>query len=113
MFAQFIEKLVRHEDLTTSEAAAAMREVMEGRAAPAALAGLLMALAMKGERPEEIVGFARTMREHAVKLTTPAGEVFDTCGTGGDRSGTSLDARCRAATSRRGPSAGRVRLRTG
>lgn len=88
MFAQLIEKLVRHEDLTTSEAAAAMREVMEGRAAPGALAGLLMALAMKGERPEEIVGFARTMREHAVKLTTPAGEVFDTCGTGGDRSGT-------------------------
>jgi anthranilate phosphoribosyltransferase len=43
---------------------------------------------MKGERPPEIVGFARTMREHAVKLAAPAGEVFDTCGTGGDRSGT-------------------------
>ena len=43
---------------------------------------------MKGERPAEIVGFARTMREHAVTLTAPAGDVFDTCGTGGDRSGT-------------------------
>jgi anthranilate phosphoribosyltransferase len=43
---------------------------------------------MKGERPAEIVGFARTMREHAVKLSAPAGDVFDTCGTGGDRSGT-------------------------
>ena len=43
---------------------------------------------MKGERPAEIVGFARTMREHAVKLAAPPGEVFDTCGTGGDRSGT-------------------------
>ena len=36
-----------------------MREVMEGRAAPAALAALLSALVMKGERPAEIVGFAR------------------------------------------------------
>jgi anthranilate phosphoribosyltransferase len=88
MFPQLIEKLVRHEDLTTDEAAQAMREVMEGRAAPSALAGLLAALVMKGERPEEIVGLARTMREHAVPLTTPPGDVFDTCGTGGDRSGT-------------------------
>ena len=88
MFAALIEKLVRHEDLTTEEAARAMREVMEGRAAPSALAGLLAALVMKGERPEEIAGLAQTMREHAVALTTPPGEVFDTCGTGGDRSGT-------------------------
>ena len=88
MFSALIEKLVRHEDLTADESAAAMEEVMEGRATPAALAGLLSALAMKGERPTEIVGFARTMRAHAIKLSAPAGEVFDTCGTGGDRSGT-------------------------
>jgi anthranilate phosphoribosyltransferase len=83
-----LEKLARHEDLTADEAAAAMREVMDGRAAPAQLAALLAALVMKGERPAEIVGFARTMREHAVKLTDPPDDVFDTCGTGGDRSGT-------------------------
>ena len=88
MLAALIEKLIRHEDLTADEAAAAMQEVMDGRASPAALAGLLSALAMKGERPAEIVGFARTMRANAVKLAAPAGEVFDTCGTGGDRSGT-------------------------
>jgi anthranilate phosphoribosyltransferase len=88
MFPALIEKLVRHEDLTTDEAGYAMREVMEGRASPAALAGLLAALVMKGERPEEIAGLARTMREHAVALTAPPGEVFDTCGTGGDRAGT-------------------------
>ena len=88
MLTALIEKLVRHEDLTTEEASAVMHEVMEGRAAPTALAGILAALAMKGERPAEIVGFARTMRAHAMKLKTPAGEVFDTCGTGGDRSGT-------------------------
>jgi anthranilate phosphoribosyltransferase len=83
-----LEKLVRRDDLTADEAAAVMHEVMEGRAAPAALAGLLTALVMKGERPAEIVGFARAMREHAVKLSAPVAEVFDTCGTGGDRSGT-------------------------
>jgi anthranilate phosphoribosyltransferase len=88
MLTALIEKLVRHEDLTADEASAAMEEVMSGRATPASLAGLLSALVMKGERPTEIVGFARTMRAHSVKLAAPAGEVFDTCGTGGDRSGT-------------------------
>ncbi len=88
MLTPLIEKLFRHEDLTADEAAAAMDDVMSGRATPAAMAGFLTALAMKGERPAEIVGFARTMRAHTVKLSAPAGEVFDTCGTGGDRSGT-------------------------
>jgi anthranilate phosphoribosyltransferase len=88
MFVALIEKLIRREDLTADEASAAMREVMEGRAPSAQLAALLTALVMKGERPVEIVGLARTRREHAVPLTVPAGEVFDTCGTGGDGSGT-------------------------
>lgn len=88
MFALLIEKLLRHEDLSQEEAGAAMREVMEGHASSSALAGLLTALVMKGERPSEIVGFARVMREHAVKLTEPPMDAFDTCGTGGDRSGT-------------------------
>ena len=88
MFTELLEKVVRREDLTAEEAAGAMREVMEGRAAPASLAALLSALVMKGERPSEIVGFARTMREHAVTMSAPVGDVFDTCGTGGDRSGT-------------------------
>jgi anthranilate phosphoribosyltransferase len=88
MLTPLLEKVMRHEDLTADEAAAAMREVMAGRASAASLAGLLSALAMKGERPAEIVGFAQTMRVHAVPLAAPAGDVFDTCGTGGDRSGT-------------------------
>jgi anthranilate phosphoribosyltransferase len=88
MFTDLLEKLVRHEDLTADEAAAAMHEVMEGRAAPAALGALLTALVMKGERPAEIVGFARSMRAHSIGLSSPIDGVFDTCGTGGDRSGT-------------------------
>jgi anthranilate phosphoribosyltransferase len=88
MLTPIIEKLVRYEDLTTDEATDVMRAVMDGRVAPAALAALLSAMRMKGERPSELVGFARAMREHSVKLAGPAGEVCDTCGTGGDRSGT-------------------------
>ncbi len=87
-FTPLIERIVRHEDLTADEAAGAMHEVMEGRATPSSLASLLTALVMKGERPAEIVGFARAMRAHAVTLSAPIPEVFDTCGTGGDRSGT-------------------------
>jgi anthranilate phosphoribosyltransferase len=96
MFPELIEKLTRHEDLTSDEAAAAMAEVMEGRAAPAQLAGLLIGLAMKGERPEEIVGLARTMRAHAVQTSNRFDRVFDTCGTGGDRSGTFNISSCAA-----------------
>jgi anthranilate phosphoribosyltransferase len=88
MFSTLIEKLGRREDLTTNEAAHAMAVIMRGEAAPAQVAGLLIGLAMKGERPSELVGFATTMREEAVKLGEPLRDVFDTCGTGGDRSGT-------------------------
>jgi len=88
MFATLIEKLQRRQDLTVDEAAAAMDEIMEGRAQPAQIAGLLIALAMKGERPSEVVGLARTMRAKAAPLSQVFGDVFDTCGTGGDRAHT-------------------------
>lgn len=88
MFSSLIEKVGRRDDLTTDEAADAMAVIMRGEATPAQIAGLLIGLSMKGERPSELVGFARTMRTEAVKLATPPGEVFDTCGTGGDRSAT-------------------------
>ena len=96
MFAQLIDKLTSHEDLTPEEAAAAMGEVMEGRATPAQLAGLLIGLAMKGERPTEIVGLAKAMRSHAVQVSRHDDRVFDTCGTGGDRSGTFNISSCTA-----------------
>lgn len=88
MFPGLIDKLYRRQDLTVAEAEAAMSEVMEGRATPAQIAGLLVGLAMKGERPDEIVGLARTMRAHAVKPARQPDGTFDTCGTGGDGSHT-------------------------
>ncbi|HXW03804.1 MAG TPA: anthranilate phosphoribosyltransferase [Vicinamibacterales bacterium] len=88
MFAPLIDKLQRRQDLSVEEAAGAMAEIMEGRAQPAHIAGLLVALSMKGERPGEIVGLARAMRARAVKLSRSFDDVFDTCGTGGDRAHT-------------------------
>lgn len=88
MLAPLVQKLVAHQDLSADEAGSAMAHIMSGEAPPVLVAGFLVALAMKGERPDEIVGLARTMRRQAVPFDTGGREVFDTCGTGGDRSGT-------------------------
>lgn len=83
-----LEKLMRRENLSVDEAADAMGAIMSGSATPAQIGALLVGLTMKGERPAEIVGLARTMRANAVPLSRTFDDVFDTCGTGGDRSGT-------------------------
>lgn len=88
MIAPLLEKLQRHDALTTEEAADAMAAIMRGDVTPAQIAGLLMALRSKGERPEELVGLARAMRQAAVTLPQAFSDVFDTCGTGGDNLGT-------------------------
>ncbi|HKW01292.1 MAG TPA: anthranilate phosphoribosyltransferase [Vicinamibacterales bacterium] len=84
MFPELLEKLRRHEDLTTEEAARAMGAIMDGQAQPSQIAALLVGLTLKGERPTEVVGFATAMRQRATPLPAPVGAVFDTCGTGGD-----------------------------
>lgn len=96
MFPALIEKLLRRDDLTSDEAESAMAAIMSGRVSDAEIAGFLVGLAMKGERVSEIVGLARTMRAHAVRLSRRYDRVFDTCGTGGDRSGTFNISSCAA-----------------
>src|SRR4051794_11170332 len=86
--SELLEKLMRRENLSTDESSAAMAAIMSGEATSAQIASLLIGLTMKGERPMEIVGLAKTMRANAVKLSKRFDDVFDTCGTGGDRSGT-------------------------
>ena len=88
MFSTLIDTLRRRQDLSVEESAAVMEEIMAGRATPAQIAGLLIALSMKGERPAEIVGLARTMRANAVQLSREREDLFDTCGTGGDGAST-------------------------
>jgi anthranilate phosphoribosyltransferase len=88
MLRDLLQKVMNKEDLTAAEAARAMDDIVEGRVAPAQVAGLLVGLAMKGERPTEIVGLARSMRSRAVAIEAPAGGTVDLCGTGGDAAGT-------------------------
>src|ERR1035437_81648 len=76
------------ESLCATEMEAVFRQLMEGAATPAQIAGLLVALRMKGETVEEITGAVRAMRAHAAQVHPRAAVVVDTCGTGGDRRGT-------------------------
>jgi len=74
-------------DLSEDRAAAVMAEIMDGEATPAQIGAFMTALRIKGETVDEIAGMARVMREHALRVTH-SGRLIDTCGTGGDGSGT-------------------------
>jgi anthranilate phosphoribosyltransferase len=93
MIKEAIGKVVAHIDLSEAEMVAAMNEIMSGAATTAQIGSFITGLRMKGETVEEITGAARVMREKSTKIytgvDTRAGEVLvDTCGTGGDSSGT-------------------------
>lgn len=83
--------LLTGEDLTSVQAAAAMADVLDGAATPAQLAAFITGLRMKGETAEEMAGLVRAMLDRAepVPVTEDVrASLIDTCGTGGDRSGT-------------------------
>jgi anthranilate phosphoribosyltransferase len=82
-----LNQVVEGRDLDAAAARAVMDQFMDGAATPAQMGALLAALRLKGETVEELTGMVESMREHAVpvRLHQPA---VDTCGTGGDRSGT-------------------------
>jgi anthranilate phosphoribosyltransferase len=89
MIREAITHLVAGQSLSEAEAAEAMEEIMTGMATPSQLGAFLTALRLKGETVEEVTGLARVMREQAVQV--PLAEsvrAVDTCGTGGDASGT-------------------------
>jgi anthranilate phosphoribosyltransferase len=79
--------LVRHE-LTVEQTRAAMTAMIEGRAGDAEAAAFLIALRMKGETAGEIAAAAEVLREHMIRWDPGPEPVLDTCGTGGDGSGT-------------------------
>jgi anthranilate phosphoribosyltransferase len=86
----YLERVADKQSLSAADAEAAMQTILEGDASPAQIAGFLVALRMKGETAEELVGFARAMRRMAVPVTPNlnGAALLDTCGTGGDGAGT-------------------------
>src|ERR1700719_4477657 len=100
MILDALHRMANHrESLSREEARMVMTEILTGKCSDAQIAALLVALQMKGETVEEIVGFAEAIRAAAVPLQLRADSILDTsgtgrdalvdtCGTGGDTSGT-------------------------
>jgi anthranilate phosphoribosyltransferase len=99
MIVEAIRKVVDRKDLSRDEAFAVMDAIMSGQATDAQIAAFLTSLRMKGETVEELIGFARVMREKVSLVKTRARVqaslsgtdremLVDTCGTGGDATGT-------------------------
>ncbi len=90
MIAELIRRLVEGAPLEALAADfdAAAEEVMGGEASPVQIAAFLTALRFRGETPDVITAFARQMRKRATPFRRPTGVALDTCGTGGDHSGT-------------------------
>ena len=100
MILEALHRIANHgQSLSREEARAVMAEVLTGKCTDAQIAALLVALHMKGETVEEIVGFAEAIRAAATPLSihqnstvdvsgTGRDALVDTCGTGGDASGT-------------------------
>jgi len=78
-----IDAVAGGSDLPAGEAAAVLREIMEGRASEAETAGFLIGLRAKGETIDEVVGLATTMRELSTRVEVAGDDLLDTAGTGG------------------------------
>ena len=81
-----LAQLASGASLSADEAEAAFDTIMAGEATPAQIAGLLMAMRVRGETVAELIGAVRAMRARMVGVAAPPGAI-DVCGTGGDNSG--------------------------
>ena len=85
MIRDAIRAVADRQTLSEQDAWAAMGEIMDGQATPAQIAGFITALRMRGETVDEIAGFARAMRERALRVIPRTDRLVDVVGTGGDR----------------------------
>jgi anthranilate phosphoribosyltransferase len=92
LWPDVIGRLLRRQDLPAELAERAMGAILAGEATDAQIAGFAVSLRAKGETSAELAALVRTMLRFAqtvdLPLDGPGGPVVDTCGTGGDRSGT-------------------------
>jgi anthranilate phosphoribosyltransferase len=96
MIREAIHRLAARQDLSKQESYETMNEIMSGSASEGQIAAFLMGLRLKGETVDEIAGCAKSMREKATPIRTRHASVIDTCGTGGDGSGTFNISTCAA-----------------
>ena len=87
MIQEAIESVVNGKSLSMEAAKEVMNEIMNGESTPAQFGAFVTALRLKGETVDEIAGMAQVMREHSLHVDVE-GSLVDTCGTGGDASGT-------------------------
>ena len=88
MIQEAIRDLIAGADLDRAKMRAVMEQIMSGQATDAQIGAFLVALRIKGETIDEIAGGAEVMREKATPIVTVRPDLIDTCGTGGDDSGT-------------------------
>ena len=80
------EKLSAQTDLTEEEVAQVASQIFSGQLSESQIAAFLLALKMKGETPEEILGLVKMIKANALDIPTKFDDVMDNCGTGGDQS---------------------------
>ncbi len=88
MFRDLLAKIYQRKDLTEEEMSAMLGDIFSGDTTDSQVGAFMGALATKGETNAELAGAARAMRKKAIRIETMAQDVIDTCGTGGDTSGT-------------------------
>lgn len=88
MFEPLLGRLAAGGDLSMDEMSQAVESIIQGQAAEGEIGLLLTGLAMKGETVEEVAGAAAALRRHMTRIRTSRVGLIDTCGTGGDASGT-------------------------
>jgi anthranilate phosphoribosyltransferase len=87
MITDILNLITQQKSLSQQQSFDTMRSLMEGQFSDPQIAGLLVGLLMKGETIDEISGFVEALQSKAIKIKAPANTI-DTCGTGGDKSGT-------------------------
>lgn len=84
MMKDYLKKVFSGYVLTESESRSSMDLMMQGKACPEQIGAFLAVLKVRGESVEELIGFAKSLRDHARPLSINRNDIVDTCGTGGD-----------------------------
>ncbi|MBF0378492.1 MAG: anthranilate phosphoribosyltransferase [Desulfamplus sp.] len=86
-FTDYLKIIIKRQDLSEEQMSEMLSEIFSGTVTDSQIGAFMAALAVKGETFEELAGAARAMRAKAARIQTVSRKAVDTCGTGGDSSG--------------------------